>query len=294
MSALRQEIKAEEGFDKRVRQLDKQIAKVVAERESALDRAEGTAEERFSMRQACAGEVTARFNGRIEIRVDKSGETAAYEAALVEALQGSNLQYKNLAAKLAAKVSPRELISAVESSDAAKLAKLAGISDDRAVRLVAHLQQNSMASLLLAPLDDSVDFALLDGQKYKPTKSLSMGQRCTVVLPLLLAEEHESILLDQPEDHLDNAFIVDTLVSAIRARSSGGQIIVATHNANIPVLGDAVQVIVLASDGRHGFVEAVADLDADESVEAITTLMEGGREAFARRAEFYSAHPNVR
>jgi chromosome segregation ATPase len=294
VSALRQEIKAEEGFDKRVRQLDKQIRKVVAERESALDRAEQTAEKRFSMRQACAGELTARFNGRIEVRVDKSGETAAYEAALVDALQGSNLQYKSLAGKLATQVSPRELISAVESSDATRLAQLAGISDDRAVRLVAHLQQNSMAGLLLAALDDSIDFALLDGQKYKLTKNLSMGQRCTVVLPLLLAEEHESILLDQPEDHLDNAFIVDTLVSAIRARSSNGQVIVATHNANIPVLGDAAQVVVLASDGRHGFIDAVAALDADESVEAITTLMEGGREAFARRAEFYSAHPDAR
>ncbi|MGH2941051.1 MAG: hypothetical protein ACRDPE_23370, partial [Solirubrobacterales bacterium] len=294
ISALRQEIKAEESFDKRVRQLDRQILKVVKERESALDRAEEAAERRFSMRQGCAGELTSRFNGRIEVRVDKSGETSAYEAALLEALQGSNLQYKSLAGKLAAKVSPRELISAVESSNASMLAQLTQISDDRAIRLVAHLQQNSMAALLLAPLEDSVDFALLDGQKYKPTKSLSMGQRCTVVLPLLLAEEHESILLDQPEDHLDNAFIVETLVSAIKARSSKGQIIVATHNANIPVLGDAVQVVVLASDGRRGFVGTAAALDADESVEAITTLMEGGRDAFARRAEFYSAHPDGR
>ena len=66
-----------------------------------------------------------------------------------------------------------------------------------------------------------------------------MGQRCTVVLPLLLAEPRESILLDQPEDHLDNAFIVDTLVTAIRERSRNGQALVATHNANIPVLGGA-------------------------------------------------------
>ena len=145
---------------------------------------------------------------------------------------------------------------------------------------------------MLAPLEDSVDFALLDGQGYKVTSNLSMGQRCTVVLPMLLAEEREAIVLDQPEDHLDNAFIVETLVSAIRERSVGGQVIVATHNANIPVLGDARQVIVLASDGRRGFVTSADPLDAETSVEAITTLMEGGRAAFERRAEFYDEHPD--
>lgn len=135
-----------------------------------------------------------------------------------------------------------------------------------------------------------MDFALLDGTEYKPTRQLSMGQRCTVVLPLLLAAEHESILLDQPEDHLDNAFIVDTLVQAIRDRANDGQVLVATHNANVPVLGDAQNVIVLASDGRHGFVDTAGSLNEDDIVRSITTLMEGGAEAFARRAAFYSQH----
>jgi ABC-type cobalamin/Fe3+-siderophores transport system ATPase subunit len=162
------------------------------------------------------------------------------------------------------------------------------------VRLVAHLQQQPITDLLLAPLDDSVDFALLDGQGYKPTRNLSMGQRCTVVLPLLLAEERDSILLDQPEDHLDNAFIVETLVKAIRERAANGQVIVATHNANIPVLGEARQVVVLASDGRRGFISTAGALDDDDSVTAITTLMEGGRKAFETRAAFYHAHDDER
>ena len=207
-------------------------------------------------------------------------------------MQGSNLRYKNLARNLAEKLSPRELVDAIESENAAKIAEVGGINEDRASRLLAHLENRSLSTLLLAPLDDAVDFALLDGQEYKVTRNLSMGQRCTVVLPILLAEEREAILLDQPEDHLDNAFIVDTLVSAIRQRSVSGQVIVATHNANIPVLGEAAQVIVLASDGRRGFVSSAGELDSDPSVQAITTLMEGGREAFSKRAEFYSDHPD--
>ncbi len=290
VSTLRQQLKEREGYATRVRQLDVEIAKVVKERDAAMDEAENRSEGRYELRRRRAVELTKKFHRRIEVRVDKSGEFAAYESALTDALQGSNLQYKALASSLAEKMSPRELVAAVEAVDPDRVVRAAQISSDRAVRLVAHLQERSVADLLLAPLDDAVDFALLDGQGYKLTKNLSMGQRCTVVLPLLLAEERESILLDQPEDHLDNAFIVQTLVEAIRERARGGQVIVATHNANIPVLGDARQVVVLASDGRRGFVSAAGALDDDAAVEAITTLMEGGREAFARRAAFYDAH----
>jgi DNA repair exonuclease SbcCD ATPase subunit len=281
VSALRQQLKEHEGQMKRVEQLGGEIATLVAARERALDEAEERLGDRYRLRVETAADVTKRFHGRIEVRVVRTGELADYEAVLVNLLQGSNLQYKPLAATLAKCMSPRELLMNVEDSNSDAIAESAKISKERALRLVAHLQEKHIAPLLLAPLQDAVDFALLDGTEYKPTRQLSMGQRCTVVLPMLLAAEHESILLDQPEDHLDNAFIVETLVQAIRDRANDGQVLVATHNANVPVLGDAQNVIVLASDGRHGFVDTAGPL---------TTLMEGGAEAFARRAAFYSQH----
>jgi ABC-type branched-subunit amino acid transport system ATPase component len=290
VSVLRQQLREREGLDERIAELTRETEALLAERDDALDALSASTEARYQLRRQRAAALTAEFHGKIEVRVEKSGEFGAYEAALVGALQGSNLQYKALAADVASRMSPRELVEAVEAGDADRVAAAAQITPDRANRLVAHLSQRALTDLLTAPLEDSVDFALLDGQEYKPTRDLSMGQRCTVVLPLLLAEERDAILLDQPEDHLDNAFIVETLVAAIRDRSQTGQVIVATHNANIPVLGEAEQVIVMASDGRHGFVSTSAPLDDDAAVTAITTLMEGGREAFARRAAFYRAH----
>jgi len=292
VSALRQQLKEHEGQLKRVKQLDEEISKLVAARERALDEGEECATARYQLRVGTAAEITQRFHGRIEVRVERSGELADYESALVSLLQGSNLQYKPLAATVAEHLSPRELLTRVEDSDSDGIATAAKITKDRAARLVSHLQGKQIASLLLAPLEDSVDFALLDGTEYKPTRQLSMGQRCTVVLPLLLAAAHESIVLDQPEDHLDNAFVVETLVQAIRDRAVDGQVLVATHNANIPVLGDAQNVIVLRSDGRHGFVSTTGPLEQYDIVQSITTLMEGGADAFARRAAFYSLHSN--
>jgi hypothetical protein len=96
--------------------------------------------------------------------------------------------------------------------------------------------------------------------------------------------------MDQPEDHLDNGFVVETVVKAIQSRPADDQLIVASHNANIPVLGEASRVVVLESDGQTGGVASADELDADDSVEAITRIMEGGREAFQLRGAFYARH----
>jgi hypothetical protein len=96
-------------------------------------------------------------------------------------------------------------------------------------------------------------------------------------------------VIDQPEDHLDNAFVVDVAVSALRRRSEAAQYIFSTHNPNIPVLGGADRVVLLGSDGRRGFVKSSGDLNQQESVQAITSVMEGGFEAFQRRSEFYAS-----
>ena len=110
-----------------------------------------------------------------------------------------------------------------------------------------------------------------------------------MVLPILLALPGETLIVDQPEDHLDNAFIASTLISAIRDRDSLAQTIFSSHNANIPVLGDAERVVVMESDGESGQVIANAGLEDSGIVLAISNLLEGGAEAFAKRATFYSA-----
>jgi len=134
-----------------------------------------------------------------------------------------------------------------------------------------------------------VSFSLLDGPDHKDIADLSTGQRCTVILPIVLRHTDRLLIVDQPEDHIDNGFIVDTLIRSILARSASGQILFSTHNANIPVLGNADFVLQLGSDGKRGFPLAAAALTAPAVVSAITTIMEGGAQAFASRARFYGA-----
>jgi energy-coupling factor transporter ATP-binding protein EcfA2 len=184
-------------------------------------------------------------------------------------------------------MSPRELVAAVEALDTSAVAEAGGVSENRARRLVSHLAGADLTEILLSDVEDEVEFSLLDGQEFKDTSRLSLGQRCTVVLPLLLAQDPDLAVLDQPEDHLDNAFVVETVVDVLRGRRTDAQRVIATHNANIPVLGEANRLIVLGSSGRQAFIAEEGPLDQPDIVAAITRLMEGGAEAFRKRAEFY-------
>jgi energy-coupling factor transporter ATP-binding protein EcfA2 len=289
VSALREQEKRRQFLATRRGELEDRVAALGQMRAGALDDLAEVANERYTRRAAAAEALNKRFGGEIRVDVIKAGEVSGYEAALGRALQGSGLQWRDLARQIAQRMSPREIVAAVETLDADAVVRAGAVSENRARRLVSHLAGVDTTEIVLANVDEEVEFSLLDGQDYKGTNRLSLGQRCTVVLPLLLAQDPDLAVLDQPEDHLDNAFIVETVVDVLRGRRPGAQRLIATHNANIPVLGEADQVVVLDSSGREAFIAEDGPLDKAEVVSAITQLMEGGFEAFRKRAEFYGA-----
>ena len=256
-------------------------------RRDIFDQVQEVLAERFDSR----AQVGNRLNGELgpEIRADviESGMTNSYANSILAALRGSGMHYNLLAPHLARCMSPLELVEAVESNDIHAITEATEITPERAASLTFNLGSRNLTDVIAAPVDDLVKLSLLDGVDYKDSDNLSIGQRCTVVLPVLLSGHGEMLIIDQPEDHLDNAFITETLVERLRERQAGDQFILASHNANIPVLGEADFVVRLDSDGRRGFVQHAGELDAPETVKAITSVMEGGVEAFERRAAFY-------
>jgi len=261
------------------------------QRDAKLSQLDAVRGKRFKKRADAASALNSELGPLIEIGVFRSASYSDYENAISDSLHGSNIRYSSLSPKLARSMSPRELSEAIESGDAETIARLCGIARERADRLVSYLMTEGLQRILTCRVDDDVRMKLLVGKDYVGTERLSTGQRCTVVLPVLLSEHGRVLIMDQPEDHLDNAFVVDTVVKAMRSSSQGGQIICCTHNPNIPVLGDASQVAVLASDGTRGFVKQWGALCDSVIVDAISDIMEGGREAFRRRAEFYGESP---
>ena len=271
-------------------QRGRNLENLLKQRGQAFDQLDAIREERFKSRAAAAAQLNATLGPKIRISVTRAGQFEAFAAAIADILRGSGLRYGDLAPSLAERVSPRELLEAADTNDFDLISDATGISKDRSARALAQLKQVDLGALATVVVEDFVAFQLLDGPEYKDISELSTGQRCTVVLPIVLCHTERLLIVDQPEDHIDNAFIADTLIRAVLARSANGQIIFSTHNANIPVLGNANQFIHLGSDGRRGFALAAAGLNEPAVVSAITTVMEGGAEAFERRASFYGRH----
>lgn len=290
VASLQEKLGAMEPTQKRLEELNERIQEVQKTRQEALDELDALRKSKYERRAETAGALNRLLGPRIDVDIERYGRQEAYSAAIAETLRGTRLHYNQLAPILAAMISPRELVEAAETGDVESVADIAGLDSDRVTKVLDAIQADGGAEILGAQIEDAAHLRLLDGDDYKPSNKLSTGQRCTIVLPILLEQRQRSLVIDQPEDHLDNGFIVDTVVKAIRSRPGEDQLIVATHNANIPVLGEASRVFVLASDGSRGFIDRFGPLNSAEIIEAITRIMEGGLEAFERRREFYQEH----
>lgn len=139
---------------------------------------------------------------------------------------------------------------------------------------------------VLFELYDLPRIELKDGADYKDAATLSTGQKCTTIPPILLLDSDHPLLIDQPEGNLDNRFIFETVVESLRNVKRRRQLIFVTHNPNIPVLGDAESVTVLESDGAHS--RKLNQGTVQECKGEIVTLLEGGEQAFKQRQERYA------
>lgn len=247
-------------------------------------------ERRSDLREKATTSISNALAPHVLIKLERSAQYGEYTKAIANALRGSGMKYNDLAISLSEHISPGELIRFVESDDFMGLADIVGIPNERAARLLGHLREFGIADIVTCDIEDNVRMTLLDGLEYKDIASLSAGQRCTVVLSVILQHKERTLVIDQPEDHLDNAFIASTVIKSLKDRKQFGQVILSTHNANIPVLGNADLVIELTSDGRNGFIQVSQPLEHHDAVNAITSVMEGGRQAFEDRARFYEAY----
>ena len=134
--------------------------------------------------------------------------------------------------------------------------------------------------------EDSLDVqynATGEGEKFLSIKEGSPGQRTAALLAFLLSYGNEPLILDQPEDDLDNLLIYDLIVTQLRNMKRSRQIIVVTHNANIVVNGDSELVVALAPNHGETKKDCNGSLQEKKVRETICTIMEGGSKAFEDR-----------
>ncbi|HDD9514394.1 TPA: histidinol-phosphatase, partial [Escherichia coli] len=162
--------------------------------------------------------------------------------------------------------------------------KLPGIINSSAETFSMYLEQQ-IESLIVWQIPNTyiIEF------RGKPLEQHSLGQRASALMLFVLnQQDNDVVIIDQPEDDLDNQTIYDDVIKIIRAMKPRTQFIFATHNANIPVLGDAENVC--ACEYSDGKIQTVGGgVDAPLVQQHIISVMEGGREAFERRREVYGS-----
>lgn len=121
-----------------------------------------------------------------------------------------------------------------------------------------------------------------DGKNFQPIGQASAGQRAAAMLAFLLAHGNEPLILDQPEDDLDNHLIYGLVVQQIRSNKLRRQLIIVTHNPNIVVNGDAELIHVLDFNNQC-YVKQTGSLQDPAMRREVCLVMEGGKEAFDRR-----------
>ena len=143
------------------------------------------------------------------------------------------------------------------------------------------LSPESMIDLNLWFPEDNLRITF--GPDRQSIKRGSPGEKAAALLAFILSYGDEPLLLDQPEDDLDNALIYDLIVRQLRERKTKRQIIVVTHNANVVVNGDAEMVLPLAVVKGQTYVQQPASIQQKNVRESICNILEGGERAFEQR-----------
>jgi ABC-type enterochelin transport system ATPase subunit len=128
-----------------------------------------------------------------------------------------------------------------------------------------------------------IEYKRNNTSSFQSLQQASAGQKTAAILSFLLAHGDEPLLMDQPEDDLDNALVSQLVVTQLRSNKIRRQLIVITHNANIVVNGDADLVMPLEFAGGQ-IVNNVAGGLQDRLIRTkICEIMEGGEKAFEQR-----------
>ena len=245
----------------------------------------------FEIRLNNVVELNEQFEGDIIINLFAGGITDKFEDSLRNALKGSGMRYNELIPRIIESFSPDEFAKLIQDKNIDQLRGIAGIDESRSNALIEALYNtDDIFYIESIYCDDLPEFTLkIKGEagkkeNYRKSDELSMGQRCTAVLPIIFAVSTNPLIIDQPEDNLDNKYISGSIHQIIKKQKEQRQLIFITHNPNIPVLSQSEQNIFLNYEKQSSII---ANGTVDDVKEEIVSLLEGGELAFKTRKDIY-------
>lgn len=276
-------------LEEAIKQADTKRTQFISERRALRSKYITIGDSLSEMRAQVAATLQADAGTRVRIALRRLADRTEYILKLTDSLKGAGVGRHESIVEAAARLRPDELAQLITTKNFGEFEATTGLEGDRARKVLDAFRQalDPFELEVLRP-DDMVTIELnvgKDAELFRDASKLSQGQKCTALLPLLLARRTVPLIIDQPEDNLDNHFIFETVVQSLLRMKSKRQMVFVTHNANIPVLAEAERIVVLGSDGLTGRIEKVGTVD--ECREEIIDLLEGGEQAFELRRQRY-------
>ncbi len=227
----------------------------------------------------------------IFVKYDDSGITEEFESFMKEKMKGTYLQ-DSLIESLCSCITPSKLADLVLGRKSAQIAAAGKISPEWAEKIVGKLCYWNILFELQALAKQPKPIIKVQTKSTPPqiipVLQLSDGQRHTILLTIaMLADSNVPLVIDQPEDDLDNAFIFSSIVTTLRAIKEKRQVILVTHNANIAVLGDSELILPMYRENDYGKTKDRGSIDTAATKGCVMNILEGGLDAFLRRKEIY-------
>lgn len=296
---LRRSIESLRPLEERQTALVKLRSEELQRRRNLLDEWEGVKANQFRELDRAAKDVNKRLKGYVKVEVSAAGDRAPLTSLLRDEI-GGRLDVAIRELKSAEDLSLTDLVARCRSG-AAELAKHYDITRQQA-ESIASAGESTLMKIEELELPPTTELLLntsgsTDDESWQSLSKLSKGQKATAVLLLLLLESDAPLIVDQPEDDLDNRFISEVIVEKMRENKRQRQFVFSTHNANIPVLGDAELILGLDAKGDvdngddegRAFLrpEHMGSIDTAAVRVLVEEILEGGKEAFERRRRKY-------
>ena len=225
------------------------------------------------------------------VHYEPSGIVEEFKQFILNAMQGTHFR-EDSAHLFCCGVMPPDLAKLMWSQDKSGIATIGNLGPEWAEELFKKLwiyeKLHALEVMWKAPCPVISVKTKGPTPKSIPVNLLSDGQKHTIMLTIaMLAQSNIPLVIDQPEDDLDNAFIFSTVVKVLREIKESRQVVVVTHNANIAVLGDAELLFPMRRHGDGGATFDRGSIDKTETKAAVIKILEGGERAFQRRKEIY-------
>jgi len=265
------------------------------DRKGLLQQIRDCRDAQHELRKERADAVTKSLHGRLHLQVEFNGQKGSYRERLSSLLKGSNVSPNAIDKLVGPEATDGIVLSEAVQAGSKEVQKRFGLEPEVAERLIHWLtgQESRFFELETLVPQDALRLELrVDGQ-YRPLDHLSKGQGAAAVLLFLFGLKNRILIIDQPEDYLEDRFAHEEMLQLLREQkglkdqSVESQIILATNDATIPVMGDAELVIPLEVRENHAYIINRASIDHRSIRELVKTMMQGGDKAFQQRAEKY-------